>query len=140
MYTRIFTIGHLLLSISNLTTYEGEILRLSSRMEASRRSGHVPLCTLPSLGRHPRLTHKIFLLFRVRNGLCGSNEIHVPLCTLGFGNLLPLTMVFLFVASWCTCARFFSLVLLGRLPVGDIRGSGVHPIYFSAFFGADLSV
>ena len=32
LYTRIFAIGHLLLSISNLTTYKGKILRLSSRM------------------------------------------------------------------------------------------------------------
>ena len=53
LYTRIFAIGHLLLSISNFRQLtKGKILRLSSRMEASRRSGHGQLVAVdlsPSL-------------------------------------------------------------------------------------------
>ena len=83
LYTRIFAIGHLLLSISNLATCKGKILRLSSRMEVSRRSGHVLLCTLPSLGRHSRLTHKIFLLSSVWSRLCGEGNSYVRIFAIG---------------------------------------------------------
>ena len=90
-------------------------------MEASLRSGHVLLCTLPILGRHLGLSRKIFLFFGgvLKQWHVADFETYVLLEYTALQNLLPahyfippIAKTGNFVSSLLCCFKWNSLSLL----------------------------